>query len=122
MRICGLISGKAMAIAAFMSYAGPLIAEDWNPPEWRGQPLTVKASWEFESPPEVGPVASDPGLTQVTFSPDTLESKGDGVHTLGSEVPTLYYFTFNGESAWEYGSVGVESGRSSNLLRVQLPN
>jgi len=52
-------------------FVSPLIAEDFMPPDFRGDPLTYTAFWEF---------TNDPGPADIW--PDVVNSVGDGVHSL----------------------------------------
>jgi len=52
-------------------FVSPLFADDFMPPDFRGDPLTYTAFWEF---------TNDPGPGDIW--PDLVYSTGDGVHEL----------------------------------------
>lgn len=68
MRTCLLVTAAAMLAVFFVS---PVMAEDFLPPDFRGDPLTYSAFWEF---------TNDPGPGDIW--PDLVNSVGDGVHEL----------------------------------------
>ncbi len=52
-------------------FVSPLLAEDFMPPDFRGDPLSYTAYWEF---------TNDPGAGDIY--PDLVNSVGDGIHQL----------------------------------------
>jgi hypothetical protein len=58
-------------LASFVFLATPLLADDFLPPDFRGDPLSYKAVWEFDT---------DPGPGDIW--PDAVTSVGDGIHEL----------------------------------------
>jgi hypothetical protein len=63
-----LLTAMALLAVFFVSAAQ---AEDFMPPDFRGDPLTYLAIWEFDS---------DPGPGDIY--PDVIQTVGDGVHLL----------------------------------------
>jgi len=67
---------KYLAVILCMGLAaGAALADDMNPPIWRGGPLSTSAQWEFSSMPTL------PGDGTAVFSPDGAEVPlvvGDG--------------------------------------------
>jgi hypothetical protein len=64
-----------LALAAVLATAAPLLADDLNPPPWRGQPRTTFAQWEFDTPnpnplPDLGWNPYGPPFTLVTPGPN----------------------------------------------------
>lgn len=68
MKRCLLLTATVLMVAFFVS---PVIAEDFMPPDFRGDPLSYTAYWEF---------INDPGPGDIW--PDVINSVGDGVHEL----------------------------------------
>ena len=60
------------AFALIFALGTTVQADDFNPPPWRGGPLTVQAEWEFTLP----------DLYDVV--PEYLVTVGDGIHSLGT--------------------------------------
>lgn len=52
----------------------PVLADDFLPPDWRGDPLTVMVEWNF---------ATDFNPDPMNILPDNLQTVGDGIHQLG---------------------------------------
>jgi len=59
----------ACVVTAF--FVSPLLADDFMPPDFRGDPLSYTAIWEFNT---------DPGPNDIP--PDEIFFTGDGVHEL----------------------------------------
>ncbi|MBZ0267292.1 hypothetical protein K8I85_03990, partial [bacterium] len=57
---------------ALLVLAAPAVADDFNPPAFRGDPLTVQVEWEFET------------TNMIDVVPIVLNSVGDGTHVLGN--------------------------------------
>ena len=59
----------------------PLLADDFMPPDFRGDPLTYLAVWEFTNPP----------VNQYDIDPDFVTDVGDGYHSLFSAYTHVNY-------------------------------
>jgi len=67
---------RPLAIAIALALLAPLaFADDFLPPDWRGDPLTVMVEWDF-----VNDFSGDP----YNVPPDQLQTVGDGIHELGT--------------------------------------
>jgi hypothetical protein len=71
---------KRTVASAFLSAlvlltASLTFADDFMPPGWRGDPLTVVAEWDF---------GSDFTPNPYDIIPDYVNSVGDGIHSLGT--------------------------------------
>ena len=65
-----------LVIAAVMSATVPALADDYNPPPWRGQPRTTFAQWEFDT----SSTTPAPDLWTNPFGqPATLVTPGPGM-------------------------------------------
>jgi len=80
------------AVAAIGFWAAPAPADDWSPPPWRGQPLSVRAEWEFSGPPS----------NWYYILPEQFQSWGDGVHPLMSDW--LTHAEVNSYPGWVWES------------------
>ena len=62
----------AVLSTALVAMAAPAVGDDFNPPSWRGWPLTLQVEWEFET------------SNMIDVVPTLLNSVGDGTHVLGN--------------------------------------
>jgi hypothetical protein len=82
-------------MALVLGLAGMLFADDFSPPTWRGEPLTVAAEWEFVNP----------NLTDLP--PDHLVWVGDGIH----QYNDCYAHTHPQNVFWEADPSDPNDGR-----------
>ncbi len=70
---------RPMAIVLLLAALAisPVLADDFMPPDWRGEPLTVMAEWDF---------VTDFNPDRYNIYPDLLQTVGDGTHALGDAV------------------------------------
>lgn len=59
--------------ALLLGVATPAITDDFQPPDWRGDPLTVQVEWEFQT------------SNMIDVVPIYLATVGDGVHVFLDE-------------------------------------
>ena len=78
MRVCIL----SMLIVVVLAW--PAVGDDFDPPGWRGDPLTVRAEWDFQTP----------AGWNTNIAPDSIEDPlnaeswvGDGVHPSHNDPP-----------------------------------
>ena len=65
---------RVLAIALLaVACCGAALADDFLPPDWRGDPLTVLVAWDFD-----WDFTDDP----MNIGADTLVTVGDGIHEL----------------------------------------
>lgn len=76
-----LVFGFAIALVLFS--ANRAQADDFNPPDWRGDPLSVEAEWNFE------------GGIITSYAPDYFNAVGSQEKTLDS-----YWTHIDGTGAW----------------------
>ncbi|MDO9695244.1 MAG: hypothetical protein Q7W56_10955 [Candidatus Latescibacteria bacterium] len=70
-----------LVIAGFAAIAATAaLADDFNPPPWRGGPLTVAAEWEFIS------------SNLLDMPPDYMNTVGDGIHDFNTNCFTHAHF------------------------------
>lgn len=72
--------GLVLGVALLMSAAPPVLADDFDPPPWRGAPGSTSQRWEFSSP--ANPVAPDAydnswGVPVATVNPYGPWQPGD---------------------------------------------
>ncbi len=77
---------SALIVCAMVAVTGPLLADDFNPPSWRGNDTSLTAEWEILSdtnplPPD-GPLTSMSGTSGIYTTEletwDTSWQTGDG--------------------------------------------
>jgi hypothetical protein len=86
----------AFMIVLLLLGASAVLADDFSPAPWRGQPLTVAAEWEF----------INPDLTDLP--PDYFNNIGDGVH----EWLDCYVHTHPQNVYWEEDPADPNDGRA----------
>ncbi|HOX24358.1 MAG TPA: hypothetical protein PLL30_01215 [Candidatus Krumholzibacteria bacterium] len=95
-----LITGT---VAFTLALAGIALADDFMPPDWRGDPLTVLAEWEFTVD-----FTPDP----LNVPPENLITAGDGTHLLGDAWTHAHV----GENVfWEVDPGDPNDGRAYTL-------
>ena len=95
MRTCSISVLLAVALAC------PVLADNFDPPTWRGDPLSVQAEWYFTDD-----FTPDPN----NMAPDYYNTTGDGVHDL-FDGPTHCHAS--PEVMWDplgYAYTGAASG------------
>lgn len=86
-----------LVIAGFAAVAvTAALADDFNPPPWRGGPLTVAAEWEF--------------LTSnlLDMPPDYMNTVGDGIHDFNTNCFTHAHFE---NCTWQPDPLDPNDGR-----------
>ncbi len=81
---------------------GPTLADDFTPPDWRGDILTVQTEWAFNTD-----FTNDPD----NVPPDLLITLGDGEHDLGDAVTHAHLDTLG----WQMDPDNPENGWVINL-------
>lgn len=76
------------AVCVVLACAGPVLADDFAPPPWRGGPLSSMAEWEFATPP----LPAD----WHYIVPEVEHSVGDGIH----EMYPSYWFTNHADCSY----------------------
>jgi len=91
--------------AMALGLAGKAKADDISPPAWRGQPLTTKSVWEFNSQPPIN----------WTDNPaDSYTSIGDGIHSLYSSEGAHAFFNPS-YFEWDTGKMHNTSGGTATV-------
>ncbi len=71
-----------LAALCTVAVSSAALADDFNPPPWRGGPLSVTAEWEF--------------FSQVLYDmpPEYIATTGDGLHPFNAGCETHAHFEF----------------------------
>lgn len=75
----------AMALATLALLATGALADDFLPPDFRGDELTVLAEWDFLQDFTIAP------YFYYNYPPDRLVTVGDGVHELGGAFTHAHF-------------------------------
>lgn len=75
----------SLVLLALLVWATCAVADDFMPPEFRGDPLTVTAEWDF-----IADFTGDP-YNYYNYPPDYLNTIGDGIHALGTAVTHAHF-------------------------------
>ncbi len=83
-----------------IGFATTALADDFMPPEWRGDLLSVQAEWDF-----INDFMPDP----MNIDPDNLVTVGDGIHDLGTAYTHCHA---SDEMLWEIDPDDPADGRA----------
>jgi hypothetical protein len=94
---------RCFAIVLFLAtvFCGPVLAEDFMPPPWRDDPLTVVATWEF---------TLDFNPDPMTILPDVLVTVGDGIHEFHHDLTHAHANEF---VFWQQDPDDPDNGRAA---------
>lgn len=75
----------SLVILAMLAVVSSAPADDFRPPEFRGDELTVNAEWDFTADFTTAP------YDYYNYPPDNLTTVGDGTHALGNAVSHAHF-------------------------------
>ncbi|MFH1844888.1 MAG: hypothetical protein ABIF77_16985, partial [bacterium] len=93
----------ALTILMLVGLTASAVADDFMPPPWRGDPLTVMAEWDF-----INDFNPDP----MNIDPDYLNTIGDGWHQLGTAYTHCHADDF---VMWEPDPTEPGDGRATTM-------
>lgn len=103
---------REMLVVLAASAAGGAfaLADDFAPPPWRGDPLSVEVEWEFSQP-----------FGGVQITPDSFSAVGGGPHVLHAGVKPEVVLDNLGNWAWVPGDGdGGITGAPGTLVSFQI--
>ena len=74
-----------LAVAALLVWTAWALADDFLPPDFRGDPLTVTAEWDMTADFTIEP------YSYYNYPPDNLNTVGDGQHQLGTAFTHAHF-------------------------------